>query len=46
MEENKNNQVEKKTFAYQVGQAIACMTAACVVALIIAATVKVIFWMF
>ena len=46
MEEKNTNQVEKKTFSYQIGQAIACMTAACVVALMIALTVKVIVWMF
>lgn len=44
MEEQNNNQVENKSFAYQLGQVIAGMTAACIGALVIAITVKLIMW--
>ena len=42
MEENKN----KKSVAYHIGQAIAVILAACVMAIVIALTAKFIGWIF
>lgn len=53
MEENKNNQVEKnenqvdkKSIAYVIGQFIAGTMGACIAILMLALTVKLVIWMF